>query len=55
MKQVIKYKTFEELKSCKKSKLNLNSSLKKHTDFEELIKEIRYIKTHTNNQVDTKK
>jgi len=54
MKPVIKYTTFEDLKSYGKGKLNYELSLKKHSDFEKFIKEIRYVKTHNNNQGDTK-
>ncbi len=50
MKPVLKYATFDDLKSCEKGKSNFELSLKKHNDFEKLIKEIRLVKTHKNIQ-----
>lgn len=48
MKTVKKYTTFGELKSNEKKTLDASLSLKKHNEFEKVIKEIKTIKASKN-------
>ena len=48
MKTVKKYATFGELKSNEKKTLDARLSLKKHDEFEKIIKEIKTTKTSKN-------
>lgn len=50
MKAVKKFATFEELKSYETKTTNYEVSLKKHSNFEKVIKEIRYNKVGKSNQ-----
>jgi hypothetical protein len=46
MKIVRKFTSFEDLKSCRKEAFDEKLSLKKHTEFEKVIKEIYSSGTH---------
>lgn len=50
MKTVKKFETFEDLKSDEKNPSEYTSSLKKHSDFEKVIKEIRSVKLQNEGQ-----
>jgi hypothetical protein len=50
MKPVKKFTTFEDLKSCESKTTDHSLSLKKHNDFEKVIKDIRSAKVQNNNQ-----
>jgi hypothetical protein len=48
MKTVKKYETFADLKASEKKTSNHTLSLKKHEEFEKIIKDFRSIKTNKN-------
>ena len=55
MKSVKRYTTFEDLKSVEKKPANSRVSLKKHGEFEQIIKTIYSIKTGENDSVNSGK
>lgn len=48
MKTVKKYTTFEDLKSSEEKTMDYRASVKKHKEFERIIKTIYSIKVHKN-------
>lgn len=50
MKAVKKFETFEDLKSYESKTINYEVSLKKHSDFEKVIKDLRANKVDKSNQ-----
>ncbi len=54
MNTVKKFTTFEELKACENKTSKYSSILKKHTNFEKVIKEIRSIKIINDGQAKPK-